>query len=495
MRMSGVALAGTYVYDWMILMLLLVILLLLQFVEPFPRFVGKDTIRDFNYPLEGDTVPFWAVPVYDRLGNVICHGDKDIIGEGHRSFPSGHTSWFMVATFCYLQFFPPPNHSEGWGPYAYFRELEESGDVNTENATTDGQCSGVQCESRGEEQSCGGFQRRHRRFSGLIVRLYTVSALDNGVGVFPSAETAKTFDCSLEEKIYSWLFFLAVGYFKLNLDSGTDPFVIPMPPPNVTGSLHMGHAMFLTLEDIMTRCRRMRGRPTLWIPGTDHAGKATHICLSARGKFTRKVPFRYVYLHGLIRDSQGRKMSKSLGNVVDPLDTISEFGTDALRFTLSLGIAGQDLNLSTERLKSNKAFTNKLWNAGKFLLQNMPNQSDTASWDDILSHKALPYKEVALIISSWPKTSLPRYVCSVQKFENLQVLKRGIRNARAEYSVEPAKRISASIVASAEVLEYISDEKEVFWPYSPDSIYVMSASPTLRQEMLVSRSTWSRARV
>ena len=47
------------------------------------------------------------------------------------------------------------------------------------------------------------------------------------------------------------------------------------PPPNVTGSLHMGHAMFVTLEDVMTRFQRMRGRPTLWLPGTDHAGIAT----------------------------------------------------------------------------------------------------------------------------------------------------------------------------------------------------------------------------
>ncbi|KAG8479938.1 hypothetical protein CXB51_029476 [Gossypium anomalum] len=58
-------------------------------------------------------------------------------------------------------------------------------------------------------------------------------------------------------------------------------------------------------------------------------------------EFTGTLPFSYVYLHGLIRDSQGRKMSKTLGNVIDPIDTIKEFGTDALRFTLALGTAGQ----------------------------------------------------------------------------------------------------------------------------------------------------------
>ncbi|KAI9396187.1 hypothetical protein POPTR_004G090732v4 [Populus trichocarpa] len=104
-------------------------------------------------------------------------------------------------------------------------------------------------------------------------------------------------------------------------------------------------------------------------------------------EFTGTVPFSYVYLHGLIRDSQGRKMSKTLGNVIDPLDTIKEFGTDALRFTISLGTAGQDLNLSTERLTANKAFTNKLWNAGKFVLQNLPSQTDVSAWEAIMDCK------------------------------------------------------------------------------------------------------------
>ncbi|GFY94105.1 protein EMBRYO DEFECTIVE 2247 [Actinidia rufa] len=106
-------------------------------------------------------------------------------------------------------------------------------------------------------------------------------------------------------------------------------------------------------------------------------------------EFTGTVPFSNVYLHGLIRDAQGRKMSKSLGNVIDPIDTIKEYGTDALRFTVALGTAGQDLNLSTERLTANKAFTNKLWNAGKFVLQNLPSQSDNSAWETLLAHKGI----------------------------------------------------------------------------------------------------------
>ena len=58
------------------------------------------------------------------------------------------------------------------------------------------------------------------------------------------------------------------------------PFSMAMPPPNVTGRLHMGHAMFVTLQDIMTRFARMCGRPSLWLPGTDHAGIATQVFLS-----------------------------------------------------------------------------------------------------------------------------------------------------------------------------------------------------------------------
>jgi hypothetical protein len=85
---------------------------------------------------------------------------------------------------------------------------------------------------------------------------------------------------------------------------------------------------------------------------------------------------------------QGRKMSKSLGNVVDPLDTIQEYGTDALRFTLVTGSGpGQDVNLSMERLNANKGFTNKLWNAGKFILQNLPPSTDEAAWNRLQDYQ------------------------------------------------------------------------------------------------------------
>ena len=78
-----------------------------------------------------------------------------------------------------------------------------------------------------------------------------------------------------------------------------------------------------------------------------------------------QVPFHTVYLHGLIRDEHGHKMSKSKGNVIDPLIVMNEMGTDALRFTLLVGATpGNDMNLSIKKVEANRNFANKLWNAG-----------------------------------------------------------------------------------------------------------------------------------
>jgi valyl-tRNA synthetase len=88
--------------------------------------------------------------------------------------------------------------------------------------------------------------------------------------------------------------------------------------------------------------------------------------------FTNDVPFHTVYLHGLVRDGQGRKMSKTLGNVVDPLKVMAEYGTDALRFTLLTGgTPGKDLNLSLEKVAGNRNFANKIWNMARFIVRSV----------------------------------------------------------------------------------------------------------------------------
>ena len=87
---------------------------------------------------------------------------------------------------------------------------------------------------------------------------------------------------------------------------------------------------------------------------------------------TGKSPFHTVFIHGLVRDSQGRKMSKSLGNGIDPLEIIDQYGADALRMTLVTGNApGNDMRFYNERVEASRNFANKVWNASRFILMNM----------------------------------------------------------------------------------------------------------------------------
>ncbi len=89
-------------------------------------------------------------------------------------------------------------------------------------------------------------------------------------------------------------------------------------------------------------------------------------------KFMGDVPFRQVYIHGIVRDAQGQKMSKTRGNVIDPLEVIERHGTDALRFTMAaMATPGSDLPLAEERLAGYRAFANKIWNATRFVVMNL----------------------------------------------------------------------------------------------------------------------------
>ena len=111
--------------------------------------------------------------------------------------------------------------------------------------------------------------------------------------------------------------------------------------------------------------------------------------------YTGKAPFHTVLFHGLIRDSQGRKMSKSLGNGIDPLEIIEKYGADALRITLVTGNApGNDMRFYDERVEANRNFANKVWNASRFILMNMegkeitvPNESDLSAVDQWIISK------------------------------------------------------------------------------------------------------------
>jgi valyl-tRNA synthetase len=90
------------------------------------------------------------------------------------------------------------------------------------------------------------------------------------------------------------------------------------------------------------------------------------------------IPFKYVYLHGLVRDEKGRKMSKSIGNIIDPLDMIEKYGADAVRMSLIVGTSpGNDTKLSEQKIKAYKHFANKLWNITRFILSNTVDSPQT----------------------------------------------------------------------------------------------------------------------
>ncbi len=119
-------------------------------------------------------------------------------------------------------------------------------------------------------------------------------------------------------------------------------------------------------------------------------------------KFTGKVPFRDVFLHGLVRDAHGRKMSKTLGNVIDPLELIDQYGADAVRFTLAiLTVPGTDVPLDPRRMEGYRAFANKLWNAGRFVLMQM---------DD-----ATPEEPAGENLSLWDRWILDEYEETVER--------------------------------------------------------------------------------
>ncbi len=99
-----------------------------------------------------------------------------------------------------------------------------------------------------------------------------------------------------------------------------------------------------------------------------------------------EVPFEHVFLHGLVRDAQGRKMSKSLGNGVDPLDIIDQYGADALRFMLATGNSpGNDLKFQIERVESSRNFANKLWNASRFVIMGLEENDLTLTGNETLT--------------------------------------------------------------------------------------------------------------
>ncbi len=134
-------------------------------------------------------------------------------------------------------------------------------------------------------------------------------------------------------------------------------------------------------------------------------------------EFTGEAPFHTVYLHGLVRDEHGQKMSKTKGNVIDPLIVMDEFGTDALRFTLLVGSTpGNDMNLSVKKVEANRNFANKIWNAGRFVISAIGTLGDgnsvnreSGTGDQPTNFPGTNFPDTNLPDTNIPDTNFPLY--------------------------------------------------------------------------------------
>ena len=184
-------------------------------------------------------------------------------------------------------------------------------------------------------------------------------------------------------------------------------------------------------------------------------------------EFIGKIPFGYVYIHGTVRDIKGKKMSKSLGNIIDPLDIIAEYGADSLRFSFG-SLAGQgDLFLSKEKFEVARNFTNKIWNASRFLLMNKHLQGKgggnlTLSQQWILSRFYSTLKEINKALENYMINNAANLLHSFFWHEfcdwYLEMAKQELNHPQAQY-------------VSDEVLENFLKILHPFMPFISEEIW------------------------
>ena len=192
-------------------------------------------------------------------------------------------------------------------------------------------------------------------------------------------------------------------------------------------------------------------------------------------EFTGQVPFHIVYLHGLVRDEIGRKISKTTGNVIDPLVLMDEFGTDALRFTMLVGSTpGNDTNVGPKKVEANRNFANKLWNAGRFVINAVSGLASPASDID---NRSLTTDHWTLA-DSWIWARLQQLIRDVERlFENFQYGEAGrqiyefIWNDFADWYVEIAKEQLKNEDTSVQTAETLARALDVslrlLHPFTP----------------------------
>jgi valyl-tRNA synthetase len=154
-------------------------------------------------------------------------------------------------------------------------------------------------------------------------------------------------------------------------------------------------------------------------------------------KFMNDVPFRELYIHALVRDAEKQKMSKTRGNVIDPLEVTETYGTDAVRFALAISAApGTDIAFSEEKVDSYRAFANKIWNAGRFILMNL--RKLPGPMQDHLADALLPLPGLGFEPAAGPEPAAGGALADRWIFSRLQAVTRALEEALAGYRFHEA---------------------------------------------------------
>ena len=220
-------------------------------------------------------------------------------------------------------------------------------------------------------------------------------------------------------------------------------------------------------------------------------------------EFTGKEPFKDVLIHGIIRDSQGRKMSKTLGNGVDPLDVIEKYGADALRFSVLSGTTmGNDIKYMPEKLEQASNFANKIWNAAKFVTMNLPEVEKIKAFEEKAIENNKYSGEMLEIEDKWIINKLENLINEVTRnienydlgiaIDNIYSFIRDefcdwyIEMAKTRlYSEEEAKKVQLSYV----LLNVLSSSLKLLHPFMPfitSEIYDVISKYTDNKELMVS---------